>query len=158
MDTTLRPDGKLAVSTMAAAMPVLVLLGLLATGRVSAWKAALAGLLAACLVALSVFRMPAEMVLGSVAVGMVFATMRIVWLIVAAVFLYDITVETGQFEVMKASIARLSADRTAPGGAGGLLLRGAHRGSRGLRRHPWRSPRRSSSDWASGLSRPLCSA
>ena len=41
----------------------------------------------------------------------VFALVRIVWLIVAAVFLYDITVETGQFEVMKASIARLSADR-----------------------------------------------
>ena len=44
-------------------------------------------------------------------VGIVFATLRIVWLIVAAVFLYDIAVETGQFEVMKASIARLSADR-----------------------------------------------
>ena len=61
--------------------------------------------------ALAVFGMPAQMVLGSVAVGMVFATMRIIWLIVAAVFLYDIAVETGQFEVMKASIARLSADR-----------------------------------------------
>ena len=55
--------------------------------------------------------MPAEMVAASVLVGIVFATVRIVWLIVAAVFLYDIAVETGQFEVMKASIARLSADR-----------------------------------------------
>ena len=45
------------------------------------------------------------------AVGVVFALLRIVWLIVAAVFLYDITVATGQFEVMKASVARLSADR-----------------------------------------------
>ena len=43
--------------------------------------------------------------------GVVFALFRIVWLIVAAVFLYDIAVETGQFEVMKASIARLSGDR-----------------------------------------------
>ena len=51
------------------------------------------------------------MVLASAAVGMVFALFRIVWLIVAAVFLYDITVATGQFEVMKASVARLSADR-----------------------------------------------
>ena len=51
------------------------------------------------------------MVLASVAVGGVFALVRIVWLIVAAVFLYDIAVETGQFAVMKASIARLSADR-----------------------------------------------
>ncbi len=51
------------------------------------------------------------MVAASVGLGVVFATVRIVWLIVAAVFLYDIAVETGQFEVMKASIARLSADR-----------------------------------------------
>ena len=42
---------------------------------------------------------------------MVFALFRIVWLIVAAVFLYDIAVATGQFDVMKASIARLSGDR-----------------------------------------------
>ena len=78
----------------------------------SAWKAALAGLVdglpggagssSACRRRWS---------LASVAVGVVFASIRIVWLIVAAVFLYDITVETGQFEVMKASVARLSADR-----------------------------------------------
>ena len=55
--------------------------------------------------------MPPQMVLAGAVVGGVFATFRIVWLIVAAVFLYDIAVETGQFEVMKASIARLSADR-----------------------------------------------
>jgi lactate permease len=50
-------------------------------------------------------------VLSSVAVGLEFALVRIVWLIVAAVFLYEITVVTGQFEIMKASIASLSADR-----------------------------------------------
>jgi lactate permease len=43
--------------------------------------------------------------------GVLFAVFRIIWLIVAAVFLYDIAVETGQFEVMKASIAHLSGDR-----------------------------------------------
>jgi lactate permease len=105
------PMGNWPVSTMLAGLPVLVLLGLLASGRIGAWKAALAGLVTACLVAFRVFHMPAEMVLASVAVGMVFAALRIIWLIVAAVFLYDIAVETGQFDVMKASIARLSADR-----------------------------------------------
>ena len=117
------PLGNWAISTMVSALPVLVLLGLLATGRASAWKAALAGLGTASLVALVVFRMPVSMVLSSVVVGVTFALFQIVWLIVAAVFLYDITVETGRF-VMKASIARLSADREAPGGPGGLLLRG----------------------------------
>jgi lactate permease len=105
------PMGNWPASTILAGLPVLVLLGLLATGRVGAWRAALAGLVTACLVALIVFQMPAEMVLASVVVGIVFASVRIVWLIVAAVFLYDIAVETGQFEVMKASIARLSSDR-----------------------------------------------
>ncbi len=105
------PTGSWQVSTMIAALPVLVLLGLLAAGRVAAWKAALAGLITACVVAMKPFGMPPQMVLAGAAVGGVFAMVRIVWLIVAAVFLYDITVETGQFEVMKASIARLSADR-----------------------------------------------
>src|SRR5947199_6044188 len=58
-----------------------------------------------------VFGMPASMVVASTVVGVVFAVFGTVWLIVAALFLYDITVATGQFEVMKASVARLSADR-----------------------------------------------
>jgi lactate permease len=105
------PMGSWPISTLVSALPVLVLLGLLASGQVGAWKAALAGLLTACLVAVRVFGMPVSMVLASTLVGVVFALFRIVWLILAAVFLYDITVETGQFEVMKASVARLSADR-----------------------------------------------
>ncbi len=94
-----------------AALPVLVLLGLLASGTARAWQAALLGLLTACAVAVGGFGMPADLVLASAGVGVVFALFRIVWLIVAAVFLYDITVATGQFDVMKASIARLSGDR-----------------------------------------------
>ena len=99
------------LSTAVAAVPVLLLLVLLALGRLSAWKAALAALLSACAIAWLVFKMPATMVLSSVAVGLVFALFRIVWLIVAAVFLYEITVVTGQFEIMKASVAGLSSDR-----------------------------------------------
>jgi lactate permease len=98
-------------STLVAALPVLVLLVLLASGRASAWKAALAGLLTACAAAWLFFGMPARMVLSSTIVGVVFALFRIVWLIVAAVFLYDITVATGQFEIMKRSVASLSPDR-----------------------------------------------
>jgi lactate permease len=99
------------LSTALAAVPVLLLLILLAVGRHSAWKAALTALLAACAIAWRAFHMPAAMVASSVAVGLVFALFRIVWLIVAAVFLYEITVVTGQFEIMKASVAGLSADR-----------------------------------------------
>jgi lactate permease len=105
------PFGNWFLSTLVAALPILVLLGLLASGRASAWRAALTGLATACGVAWLVFGMPGRMIAASMAVGVVFALLRIIWLIVAAVFLYDITVATGQFEVMKASVARLSADR-----------------------------------------------
>ncbi len=105
------PLGHAGLSTAAAALPVLALLGMLASGRVSAGRAALAGLLIAAAVAAWVFGMPAQMILASGLVGAVFAVFRIVWLIVAAVFLYDIAVYTGNFTVMKASVARLSGDR-----------------------------------------------
>ena len=105
------PLGSWPLSTLVAAVPVLVLLGLLASGRASAWGAALAGLAAAMAAAVGVFGMPAGMAFAAAGHGLVFAAFRIVWLIVAAVFLYDIAVATGQFDVMKASIARLSGDR-----------------------------------------------
>jgi lactate permease len=105
------PLGYWGLSTLVAALPVVVLLGLLASGRASAWISALAGLITAVFAAVGVFRMPATMALAAAGYGVVFAAFRIVWLIVAAVFLYDIAVKTGQFEVMKHSIARLSGDR-----------------------------------------------
>jgi lactate permease len=88
-----------------------VLLGLLASGRISAGRSALAGLITACAVAFFVFGMPPRMIVSSALVGVVFAIFRIVWLILAAVFLYDLAVTTGQFRIMKLSIARLSSDR-----------------------------------------------
>ena len=99
------------LSTLAAAVPVLGLLGLLATGKAPAWGAALAGLVAAMGTAVGVFGMPMSLAVAAAGQGMGFAVFRIVWLIVAAVFLYDVAVATGQFDVMKASIARLSGDR-----------------------------------------------
>ena len=105
------PLGSWQASTAVAALPILVLLGLLASGRVSAAKSALAGLITAAGVAYFAFGMPATMIISSALVGIVFAVFRIIWLILAAVFLYDIAVTSGQFDVMKESIARLSADR-----------------------------------------------
>ncbi len=99
------------LSTAVASLPVVVLLGLIASGKASAWQSALAGLITAMIAAVFVFTMPATMVLAAAGYGVVFAVFRIVWLIVAAVFLYQIAVQTGQFDVMKASIAQLSGDR-----------------------------------------------
>lgn len=105
------PIGVWWLSTLAASVPVLVLLGLLGSGKASALGAAAAGLVSALVMAIGVFGMPADLALLASGVGVGFAVFRILWLIVAAVFLYDIAVHTGQFEVMKASVARLSGDR-----------------------------------------------
>jgi lactate permease len=61
--------------------------------------------------AVGVFRMPPVLVAASVGHGMVFGFLRVAWIIVASLFLYNVAVESGQFQVMKDSIAGLSADR-----------------------------------------------
>ena len=99
------------LSTLVAALPVLSLFFVLLALRARVWVAALAGASAAVLLALTVFGMPAAMVGGAFALGVQFGLWRIAWIIVASIFLYEVAVETGQFAVMKESIASLSADR-----------------------------------------------
>jgi len=100
------PAGSWPTSTLLAALPILTLMGLLISGRVAAWKAAAAALLVALATAVLGFGMPWRM-----ATGAAFGLIRVVYLVVAAMFLYDLAVATGRFEAMKASIARLSPDR-----------------------------------------------
>jgi lactate permease len=118
------PLGSGLWSPVVAALPVVVLLGLLATGRVSAAGAALAGLVAAILVAVLVFAPQetrsegggtlggwAATVLAAAANGAAFGLFPIGWIVLNAIFLYNLTVETGQFELVKRSVLALSADR-----------------------------------------------
>src|SRR5215210_9409009 len=58
-----------------------------------------------------VFEMPPALVATAAAHGFIFGMIRIAWIIVASIFLYNIACETGQFEVMKQSIAGLSSDK-----------------------------------------------
>jgi lactate permease len=104
------PLGNVALSTLAAAVPALTLFFFLAVKRSAAWKAALYGCVAAVAVAWLIFRMPPHMIVGAVSSGLVFGWFRITWLVVAAVFVYDVAVETGQFETMKRSIAGITDD------------------------------------------------
>jgi len=99
------------LSTLVAALPVIVLLGLLAGFKVKAHLCAVAGALTAIVCAIFVFGMPAKLAATSFAYGTAFGLLKIVWIVVAAVFLYDITVATGQFEIMKHSVAGITPDR-----------------------------------------------
>src|SRR5438067_1904325 len=105
------PLGNAWLSTLAAAIPVCTLFYFLAVRRAPAWRAAIYAFIAAVAIALAVFRMPAIMVAGAVADGLVFGWFRIAWIVVAAVFVYNISVESGQFAIVKKSIGDISQDR-----------------------------------------------
>jgi lactate permease len=105
------PFGYWWLSTLVAAMPVVVLLGLLAVFRVKPHWAAIAGAATALLAASLVFHMPWLLSTSSLLYGAGFGLLKIAWIVVAAVFLYDISVHTGQFEIMKQSVAAITPDR-----------------------------------------------
>ncbi len=99
------------LSSLVAALPVVSLFFSLVVLKTRVWVAALTGLLVSIALALAVWRMPLVLVASAGALGVVFGLLRIAWIIVASIFLYHVAVETGQFQVMKQSIARLSSDR-----------------------------------------------
>jgi lactate permease len=98
-------------STLVAAIPVVILLGLLGIFHVRAHLAALAGLIAACVIAVVVYGMPAKLAGMSALAGAAFGLLPIGWIVLCAIFVYDITVQTGQFEIVKHTIAGLADDR-----------------------------------------------
>ena len=108
---TYDPLGHWWLSTLVAALPILVLLGLLAGFKVKAHLCAIAGAATAVLVAILVFKMPSLLAVSSFFYGSAFGLLKIVWIVIEAVFLYDISVETGQFEIMKHSVAAITPDR-----------------------------------------------
>jgi L-lactate transport len=101
----------LPLSALAAAAPVFVLLFLLGVLRRPAWVASVAGLATASVVALGVYGMPVQQWAGAVTYGAAFGLFPIGWIVFAAILLYNVTVETGKFEIVKNSIGRLTDDR-----------------------------------------------
>jgi lactate permease len=105
------PLGNTWLSTLAAALPIVILLGTLAVLEWKAHWAALAGLSSALLISVVVYGMPVPAAAATAVYGAFYGLFPIGWIILNAVFLYNLTVATGQFEIVKTSVARLSADR-----------------------------------------------
>jgi lactate permease len=99
------------LSTAVSALPVLTLFFILLVLKKRVWVAALGGMITAILLASVVFHMPAMLVSQATLLGFAFGFLRIAWIIIASIFLYHIAVETGQFQIMKESIATLSSDQ-----------------------------------------------
>src|SRR5258708_34353133 len=103
--------GSLALSTLVAAIPIFTLLILLGVLRKPAWMAALSGLGAASLVAVAVYGMPVDKLALAITYGAAFGLFPIGWVVFTAILLYNITVQTGKFQLVKDSVGRLTEDR-----------------------------------------------
>ena len=99
------------LSTAAAAFPIVLLLVALAVFEWRAYLAALAGLVSALAVSVMVYGMPLPAATATALYGAAYGFLPIGWIILNAVFLYNLTVHTGQFEIVKSSVGRLSKDR-----------------------------------------------
>jgi lactate permease len=105
------PLGHWWLSTLVASLPIIVLFSLLAGFRVKPHWCAIAGAATAMAVAMIFFKMPPALAATSFGYGVAYGILKIAWIVLAAVYLYDISVETGQFEIMKESVAGITADR-----------------------------------------------
>jgi lactate permease len=105
------PLSSAGLSTLLAALPIVILLGGLAIFRLRAHVAALLGLAAAALTAIFAFGMPAGMVLRTAGLGAAYGLFPIGWIILNIIFLYDLTVEKGHFKVMQDSLTGITRDR-----------------------------------------------
>jgi lactate permease len=105
------PVGSPALSTVLAAIPVVVLLGALGIFRMRAHVAALLGLASALLVAVSLFGMPVRLALLTAAYGAAYGLFPIGWIILNVLFLYQLTQQRGLFTVLRESITSITRDR-----------------------------------------------
>jgi len=116
------PVGNVVLSTLLAAVPIAVLLYFIALHPhrdqqgvrhlgISAPYAAFFGVIAAFLISCIVFRMPVASAVSAFALGTLSGFLGIIWIVLAAMFLYTMTVITGKFEIVKESIVHISFDR-----------------------------------------------
>jgi lactate permease len=105
------PLGNAALSTIAAAIPVVTLLALIASGRVKAHIAAITALIVANLIAIFIFTMPADMSLRATVLGVVIGFFPIGWIVLNVIFMYQLTVASGRFETLQRAVGSVTADR-----------------------------------------------
>ncbi|MDO9384134.1 MAG: L-lactate permease [Hyphomicrobiaceae bacterium] len=105
------PFGNMVLSTLVAAIPVVVLLGAIGLFEIRAHIAAVLGLVAALIVAIFGVGMPAPMAAAAAGYGAAFGLLPIGWIILNVIFLYQLTNEKGVFDVLQRSISTISNDR-----------------------------------------------
>src|SRR4051794_39864557 len=105
------PFGNSVLSTLAAAIPVVMLLALIASGAVKTHIAAVIALVAAILVAALLFTMPWGLALRAAFLGALIGLFPIGWIVLNVIFMYRLTVETGAFGTLQQAIGGVTTDR-----------------------------------------------
>jgi len=103
--------GSVLASALVAALPPILLAILLAVLRVAPWRSAIAAAAAAVALAWLVWGMPFPIALAAMTHGMAFGLWPISWIVLSAVFFYNLSVESGDFDVIRRSLARATGDR-----------------------------------------------
>lgn len=103
--------GSLILSTLVAAIPIVVLFVLLAGVRMAAQWASLITLATALVIAVLVYGMPFGLAINSTLLGICFGLFPIIWIVINAIFIYNVIVDTGNFDTIRDSLAGVSNDR-----------------------------------------------
>ena len=104
-------SGSLALTALVAMLPLLTLFVLLGVLRMAAWKAALVSLGVSLVVAVVAYSMPAVQAIMAGAEGAAFGFFPILWIVINAIWVYNMTVVTGHFDVLRRSFAKVSDDQ-----------------------------------------------
>lgn len=105
------PFGNPWLSTFAASVPVIALLGMIASGKVEVHIAAVLSLVIAFLIVVVAFGMPTDLALRASGYGIALGLFPIGWIILNVIFLYRLTVEKGWFAILQQSVAGITTDR-----------------------------------------------
>ncbi|MEN5032103.1 lactate permease LctP family transporter [Pseudomonas sp. Ps21-P2] len=105
------PLGGLGLSALVAVIPIVFFFLALAIFRLKGHVAGAITLLLAILIAIFAFQMPADMAVASAGYGFLYGLWPIAWIIIAAVFLYKLTVKSGQFEIIRSSVMSITDDQ-----------------------------------------------
>lgn len=105
------PIGNIFLSALVALIPIFYLFWALAIKRMNGHRAAISGTIIAIVLAIFVYGMPVQYAFLSTVYGALFGLFPVCWIIVTALFIYNMSVKTGQFEVIKNSLATISDDR-----------------------------------------------
>lgn len=105
------PLNNIGLSALVALIPILYIFWALIIRKMKGYQASLSATLLAIIIAIFVYGMPAELAILSTGHGILYGLFPICWIVLTAVFLFNITVESGQFEIIKHFMASLTSDR-----------------------------------------------